>query len=68
MCVPKSERKLLTGLKIGRDSLTFLEIGRKGLRDGIGTDWRRKAVKEIRREKRKKSDEAIQKSALESKG
>ena len=37
VCVPKSEKKLLTGLKIGRDSLTFLEIGRKGLRDGMGT-------------------------------
>ena len=46
----------------------WLENRRKGLRGGIGTDGHRKAVKEIRREKKEKSDEAIQKSALERKG
>ena len=52
MC-PKILKKSLTGLKIGRDTRTWLEDRRKGLRGGIGTDGRRKAVKEIGREKRK---------------
>ena len=55
MC-PKILEKPLTGLKIGRDTRTWLENRRKGLRGGIGTDGRRKAVKEIGREK-KQSDE-----------
>ena len=67
MC-PKILKKSLTGLKIGRDTRTWLEDRRKGLRGGIGTDGRRRAVKEIGREKKEKSDEAIQKSALERKG
>ena len=52
MC-PKILQKSLTGIKIGRDTRTWLEDRRKGLRGGIGTDGRRKAVKEIGREKRK---------------
>ena len=52
MC-PKILKKSLTGLKIGRDTRTWLENRRKGLRGGIGTDGRRKAVKEIGREKGK---------------
>ena len=52
MC-PKILKKSLTGLKIRRDTHTWLENRREGLRGGIGTDGRRKAVKEIRREKRK---------------
>ena len=67
MC-PKILKKSLTGLKIGRDTRMWLENRRKGLRGGIGTDGRRKVVKEIGREKKEKSDEAIQKSALERKG
>ena len=47
------KKKSLTGLKIGRDTRMWLENRRKGLRGGIGTDGRRKAVKEIGREKRK---------------
>ena len=51
--VSQNLKKSLTGLKIGRDTRTWLENRRKGLRGGIGTDERRKAVKEIGREKRK---------------
>ena len=66
--VSQNPKKSLTGLKSGRDTRTLLENRRKGLRSEIGTDGRGKSVKERGREKRKKSDEAIQKSALESKG
>ena len=52
MC-PKILNKSLTGLKIGRDTRMWLENRRKGLRGGIGTDGRRRAVKEIGREKKK---------------
>ena len=52
MC-PKIQKKALTDLKIGRDTRTWLENRRKGLRCRIGTDGRRKAVKEIGREKGK---------------
>ena len=62
------KKKSLTGLKIERDIRTWPENRRKGLQGGIGTDGRRKAVKERGREKRKSSDEAIQKAALERKG
>ena len=51
--VPQNTKKSLTGLKSGRDTRTLLENRRKGLRGGIGTDGRRKAVKEIGREKGK---------------
>ena len=44
----------------------LLENKREGLRGEIGTDGRGKSVKE--RERRKRSDEAIQKAVLESKG
>ena len=54
-------------LKCGRDTRTLLE-NRKRLQGEIGTDGRGKSVKERGREKRTKSDEAIQKSVLESKG
>ena len=49
----QNTKKTLTGLKIGRDTRTWLESRRKGLRGGIGTDGRRKAVKEIGKGKRK---------------
>ena len=52
MC-PKILKNSLTGLKIGRDTRMWLENRRKGLRGGIGTDERRKAVKEIGREKQR---------------
>ena len=52
MC-PKILKKSLDGLEIGRDTRMWLENRREGLRGGIGTDGRRKAVKEIGREKRK---------------
>ena len=68
MCPKILFLKSLTGLKIGRDTRLWLENRREGLRGGRGTDGRRKAVKEIGRAKKEKSDEAIQKSALERKG
>ena len=51
-----------------RDTRTLLENRREGLRREIGTDGCGKSVKERGREKRKQSDEAIQKSALEEDG
>ena len=41
------KKKSLTGLKIGRDTRMWLENRRKGLRGGIGTDGRSKAMKDI---------------------
>ena len=66
--VPKSFKETLTGLKSGRDTRTLLENRRKGLRGEIGTEGRGKSVNERGREKRKRSDEEVQKAALESKG
>ena len=67
-CVPKSGKNQRLGSRSEEIHVRCSKTEEKVLRGEIGTDGRGKSVKERGREKRKQSDEAIQKSAFESKG